>query len=92
MAKRLRNENVDLDGVDMRILRILAEDARTSVAEIARVVGMSAPSVSERIKRLQDNGTIEGYTIRIDPAVRPSDSCRIRIWALCDSRPPGSGS
>lgn len=68
MAKRLRNESADLDGVDMRILRILAEDARMSVAEIARAVGMSAPSVSERIRRLQDNGTIEGYTIRIDPA------------------------
>ena len=66
--KRLRNENIDLDGVDLHILRILANDARTSVAETARLVGMSAPSVSERIKRLQENGTIQGYTIRIDPA------------------------
>ena len=66
--KRLQNENVDLDGVDLHILRILADDARTSMAEIARLVGMSAPSVSERIKRLQENGTIQGYTIRIDPA------------------------
>jgi len=67
-VKRLRNENADLDGVDLRILHILAEDARTSVADIARAVGMSAPSVSERIRRLQESGTIEGYTIRIDPA------------------------
>jgi Lrp/AsnC family leucine-responsive transcriptional regulator len=66
--KRLRNENPDLDTVDLSILRILAEDARTSVAEIARSVGMSAPSVSERIRRLQENGTIQAYTIRIDPA------------------------
>ena len=62
--KRLRNENPDLDAVDLQILRILAEDARTSVAEIARSVGMSAPSVSERIRRLQENGTIQAYTIR----------------------------
>jgi Lrp/AsnC family leucine-responsive transcriptional regulator len=66
--KRLRNEGPDLDAVDLRILRLLAEDARTSVAEIARAVRMSAPSVSERIRRLQENGTIEGYTIRINPA------------------------
>lgn len=66
--KRLRNEGPDLDPVDLRILRLLAEDARTSVAEIARAVRMSAPSVSERIKRLQENGTIESYTIRINPA------------------------
>jgi Lrp/AsnC family leucine-responsive transcriptional regulator len=65
--KRLRNEGPDLDAVDLRILRLLAQDARTSVAEIARAVRMSAPSVSERIRRLQENGTIEGYTIRINP-------------------------
>ena len=65
---RLRNEGSDLDAVDLRILRLLAQDARTSVAEIARAVRMSAPSVSERIRRLQESGTIEGYTIRINPA------------------------
>ena len=68
MVKRLRNENPYLDAVDLHILRFLAEDARTSVAEIARSVGMSAPSVSERIRRLQDSGTIQAYTIRIDQA------------------------
>ena len=68
LMKRLRNESPDLDAVDLHILRILAEDARTRVAEIARSVGMSAPSVSERIRRLQDSGTIQAYTIRIDPA------------------------
>ncbi|MGI6856691.1 Lrp/AsnC family transcriptional regulator [Mesorhizobium sp. 1B3] len=65
---RLRNEGSDLDAVDLRILRLLAQDARTSVAEIARAVRMSAPSVSERIRRLQESGTIEGYTICINPA------------------------
>jgi Lrp/AsnC family leucine-responsive transcriptional regulator len=68
MIKRLRYENGDLDAVDLRILRILVDDARASVAEIARSVGMSAPSVSERIRRLQEGGIIEGYTIRINPA------------------------
>ncbi|HET9537226.1 MAG: Lrp/AsnC family transcriptional regulator [Mesorhizobium sp.] len=66
--KRLRYEDGDLDGVDLRILGILIDDARASVAEIARAVGMSSPSVSERLRRLQENGTIQGYTIRINPA------------------------
>ena len=57
-----------MDAADRKILRILVDDARASVAEIARQVGMSAPSVSERIKRLQDGGIVEGYTIRINPA------------------------
>lgn len=65
---RLRYESGDLDAIDLRILRILVEDARVSVAEIARAVGMSSPSISERIKRLQERGTIEGYTIKINPA------------------------
>jgi len=65
--KQLAFEGNGLDAVDMRILRILLEDARTSVAEIARAVGMSAPSVSERMKRLEENGTVEGYAVKINP-------------------------
>lgn len=57
-----------LDAVDLKILRILLDDARTSVAEIARLVGMSAPSVSERMRRLEENGTIGGYSVNVDPA------------------------
>lgn len=66
--KRIRNENVDLDAADLKILRLLEKDARTSTAELARSVGLSAPSVSERIKRLQESGVIEAYTVRINPA------------------------
>ena len=64
--KRLRYEDGDLDAIDARILAALAEDARTSVAELARLVGMSPPSVAERIRRLEEAGVIEGYTVRID--------------------------
>lgn len=66
--KRLPIESNVLDVVDLRILGVLLEDARTSVAEIARKVKMSAPSVSERMKRLEENGTIEGYRVAINPA------------------------
>ncbi|MFK0687352.1 Lrp/AsnC family transcriptional regulator [Mesorhizobium sp. IMUNJ 23033] len=65
--KRLRNENPELDAADLKILRLLEKDARTSTAELARAVGLSAP-VAERIKRLQENGVIEIYTVRINPA------------------------
>lgn len=68
MTHRLRMQETDVDPVDLRILRRLAEDARVSVAELARFVGMSAPSVAERLRKLQDNGTIQSYTVRIDPA------------------------
>ena len=64
---RLRKENTDLDAVDARILSTLAADARTSVAELARIVGLSPPSAAERIRRLEEKGVIEGYTVAIDP-------------------------
>lgn len=65
--KRLRYENADLDATDGRILEALIDDARISIAELARTVGLSPPSVSERIKRLEEAGVIEGYTLTIDP-------------------------
>ncbi len=65
--RRLRYENADLDATDARILEALIDDARISIAELARTVGLSPPSVSERIKRLEEAGVIEGYTLRINP-------------------------
>lgn len=65
--KRLRYENGEVDGTDMKLLNALAADARVSIAALARMVGLSPPSVSERIRRLEEAGVIEGYTIRIDP-------------------------
>ncbi len=65
--KLLRYENGGLDATDARILEALIEDARISIAELARSVGLSPPSVSERIKRLEEAGVIEGYTLRINP-------------------------
>ncbi|WP_322043795.1 Lrp/AsnC family transcriptional regulator [Paraburkholderia sp. J67] len=56
-----------LDEIDRALLAALAEDARASVSELARQVGLSAPSTSERMRRLEAQGVIGGYTVRIDP-------------------------
>ncbi|WP_394891790.1 Lrp/AsnC family transcriptional regulator [Mesorhizobium sp. AaZ16] len=66
--KRLRYENGSIDPVDAKILRALAKDARTSTAELSRAIGLSAPSVSERVKRLEESGVIEGYSVKINAA------------------------
>jgi Lrp/AsnC family leucine-responsive transcriptional regulator len=63
----LRFENPTLDDVDARLLEALAADGRTKVAALARQVGLSAPSVAERIRRLEATGVIQGYTVRVDP-------------------------
>jgi len=66
--KRLRSQNAGIDQIDHRILHMLAGDARTTMAKLARAVRLSAPSVAERIRRLEESGIIEGYTLLINPA------------------------
>lgn len=64
--KRLRFENGGIDATDEKLLNALIQNARISNAELARLVGLSAPSVAERIKRLEEAGIIEGYTIKVN--------------------------
>lgn len=56
----------ELDETDMEIMTLLAEDARRAFADIGDEVGLSGPAVSERVKRLQESGVIEGFTINVD--------------------------
>jgi len=55
-----------LDPIDRRILAQLQEDAKRSQAEIARDVGLTAPSVNERIRKLERAGFIRGYAALLD--------------------------
>lgn len=64
----LRSEKTGLDAIDVAIVRELSTDARIPRAELARRVGLSAPSVAERVRRLEDIGVIAGYGATIDPA------------------------
>lgn len=55
------------DARNVELLRLLRDDPRMSVSEMARQVGMSAPAVRERIQRLEEAGVIQGYRLVIDP-------------------------
>ena len=57
-----------VDDVNRRLLELLTEDARRSVRDLARAVGMSAPAVRERLGRLERAGVIRGYRVDVDPA------------------------
>ncbi|MDS9468462.1 Lrp/AsnC family transcriptional regulator [Paracoccus sp. MBLB3053] len=56
------------DATDLAILRLLAEDATRSAAEVGRALGMAQPATWRRIKRLTDAGVIAGRRIVIDEA------------------------
>jgi Lrp/AsnC family leucine-responsive transcriptional regulator len=56
-----------MDPVDGRIVDLLQQNAHATQAEIARKVGMSQPSVAERIRKLEEDGVITGYVAKVDP-------------------------
>jgi Lrp/AsnC family transcriptional regulator, leucine-responsive regulatory protein len=73
-----------LDRADCSILRSLQENARESFAEIGKRVGLSATSVAERIRRLEQAGVIEGYTVRLS-----AEKLRHPVTAFVLARPNG---
>ncbi len=57
-----------MDDVDRRLVAALLVDARASWAELGRTVGLSAPSVADRVARLERDGVITGYHAAVVPA------------------------
>jgi DNA-binding Lrp family transcriptional regulator len=56
-----------MDDIDERLIAALRENARASTAELARLVGRSRTSVQSRIDRLEKQGVIVGYGVRLGP-------------------------
>ncbi|MBI5021030.1 MAG: Lrp/AsnC family transcriptional regulator [Ignavibacteriales bacterium] len=56
-----------IDEIDIKILNILQNHGRTRRNEIAEYVGLSIPSVSDRLRKLEDSGFIIQYTTHINP-------------------------
>lgn len=86
------------DSRNVRLLQLLSENPRTSISELARQVGMSAPAVRERVERLEEAGVIQGYQLQIDPCalgyplaafirVRPTSGALPKIIALARQMP-----
>src|SRR3954454_12791640 len=55
------------DATNLRLLDELQRDARLSLAELGRRVGLSSPAVADRLKRLEDEGVISGYRADVNP-------------------------
>lgn len=57
---------MELDSLDLHILALLQENCKQPLVKIGERVGLSAPSVIERIKKLEESGVIRGYTAILD--------------------------
>jgi Lrp/AsnC family leucine-responsive transcriptional regulator len=56
-----------VDSVDRQLLEALRGNARATYAELARIVGLSAPAVHERVGKLESGGVITGYHAAVAP-------------------------
>ena len=66
-----------MDETDHQLIALLRHDARLSVAALAARVGVSRGTVTNRIRRLEDDNVIVGYTVRLRPDVPRNE---IKAW------------
>ncbi len=59
---------ISLDQIDLQIIRIMQDNARTNNADIARELGMAPSAILERVKKLEQKEVILQYNARINPA------------------------
>jgi Lrp/AsnC family leucine-responsive transcriptional regulator len=57
-----------MDAIDRALIEELRANARASWAELGRAVGLSGPSVTDRVQRLEQSGVITGYRAAVDPS------------------------
>ncbi len=60
-------ENKLLDKIDRKLLRLLQENARYSLKQLSEKVFLSSPAVAARIEKLEKEGIISGYQVKINP-------------------------
>jgi Lrp/AsnC family leucine-responsive transcriptional regulator len=64
LPKKLKSR---LDALDARIIEALSVDARVPMSDLARATGMSGPSITERVRKLEASGVIRRFTIELEP-------------------------
>jgi DNA-binding Lrp family transcriptional regulator len=66
-----------MDDVDQQLLSLLRKNARTNIATLAKKLGVSRGTVTNRIAKLEDTGVIVGYSVQLRPDSQPN---QIKAW------------
>jgi DNA-binding Lrp family transcriptional regulator len=74
---REKCQNANMDETDHKLLSLLRQDARFSIADLSHKLAVSRGTVTNRITKLEDAGVIVGYTVRVRPDVQRND---IKAW------------
>lgn len=55
-----------MDEIDLQILQILKANSRTTSSDISKMIHLSVPSIAERIRKLEKNGVIDQFTVKLN--------------------------
>ena len=72
-----------MDDTDRHLISLLRRDARMSVAALAKKLAVSRGTVSNRLRKLEDEHVVIGYTVQLRPDAEP-DQIRAWMWVLVD--------
>ncbi len=75
-----------MDEIDFKLLEILQKSGRTRRNDLAEQVGLSLPSVSERLRKLEENGVITGYFAKINPKMAGKDITAFIVVSVDSSK------
>ena len=73
-----------MDEIDRKILIAVQQDGAAGLADLAKVAGLSVSATAERVKRLEERGTIRGWRADLDPAAA---GCPLLAWVFATLRP-----
>lgn len=74
------------DAIDLQLLELLQDHGRASLHELARQVGLSAPAVSERLRKLEERGILRQYTVVLNPRALGRDVTAFIAVGMAGSR------
>ena len=75
-----------MDDTDRRLIALLRDNARASVASLAKVLRVARGTVQNRLARLEGEGTIVGYTVRLRPQVEEHGICALMTLSVEGNR------
>lgn len=76
-----------LDDIDQKLISLLKRDARKPVVGLAKAVGLSRSAVQGRLARLEQEGTIQGYTVVLGSAASRDNRAKAVLLLTIGSRP-----